>query len=80
MPAYDYRCFDCGTTFEKLTNFAAADTGKFCTSCMSTNVKRLVPVIAAVRKGGGSMPEPTLASDFSRESGGSCCGGSCGCC
>ena len=80
MPIYDYKCFDCGASFEKLTSFSSADTGRFCSSCNSVNVKRQVPVIAAVARSGASSPEPAGGAmpDFSAN-GGSCCGGSCGC-
>ncbi len=79
MPIYDYKCFDCGASFEKLTSFSSADTGRFCSSCNSTNVKRQVPVIAAVaRSGPSSEPACGTMPEFSG-SAGSCCGGSCGC-
>ena len=79
MPIYDYKCFDCGTSFEELTSFSSADTGRFCSSCNSTNVKRQVPVIAVVARSGSSYePAGGPMPDFSANAG-SCCGGSCGC-
>ena len=60
MPAYDYRCQDCGTAFEVRMSISAYSEGDQppCGSCGSKNVARTfgsVNVMTAGRSGGGSF-------------------------
>ncbi len=44
MPIFEYRCRDCGTTFEKIQGSSAADVT--CKNCESQKVERLLSVFA----------------------------------
>lgn len=59
MPAYDYRCEDCGTQFEVRMSIAAYSAGEkpACAACGSTRVERAITtvnVLTAGRTTGGS--------------------------
>ena len=46
MPIYEYRCQDCGTSFEKLVR--SSDTGgPLCPSCGTAHLKQEFSVFAA---------------------------------
>ncbi len=77
MPIYEYRCESCANKFEVLTRFAERDTAQVCPSCESTKTRVLVSSFAFANSAGS---ESSSASEFSGESGGSCCGGGCGSC
>ncbi len=47
MPIFEYRCQDCGTTFEKITSASAADVT--CKNCESRRVEKLLSVFAVAR-------------------------------
>ncbi|MBI2864047.1 MAG: zinc ribbon domain-containing protein [Chloroflexi bacterium] len=51
MPVYDYKCKDCGSTFEKLVRFSAKDKVA-CPCCGGVETKRQV-----------SLPAVTLWTD-----------------
>jgi len=71
MPSYDYRCRQCGTTFEVRRSIAATDTTAACPHGHTDTVKLLSTVSIGGRatvgaRSGGPAP-----------SAGGCCGGGC---
>ena len=66
MPRYDYRCRDCGTTFEVRRALAEPETPVACPDGHAATSR----VFTAVAVGGGSAA-PVAAG------GGGCCGGGC---
>src|SRR6266404_2591193 len=75
MPIYEYRCESCSGKFDVLTRFAERDTSQICPACESTKTRVLVSSFAVT---GG---ESASSLDFgSEQTGGGCCGGSCGSC
>lgn len=69
MPLYEYRCKACNRIFEKLVPVSSS-TAVECPSCGAGETSKLLSLFASQGGGGGEMPGP---------SGGSCCGGGCGC-
>ncbi len=53
MPLYEYRCKNCGESFEKLRRMSEADQGIDCPHCQSEEVERLLSSFAT---GGCSAP------------------------
>jgi putative FmdB family regulatory protein len=74
MPIYDYRCNDCGKTYDVLHKVREVSEDIACPSCGSTHHTRLigVPSFAMGKKTAQSHQEPPPCAD------GSCCDGSCG--
>lgn len=72
MPLYEYRCFDCDTKFEKLTQREKADAVA-CPSCGSARARRLLSVFANFST--SSSGETTAVA----ATGGCGCGGHCAC-
>jgi putative FmdB family regulatory protein len=74
MPIFDYRCSDCGETYEVYHKVREVIEDVVCPSCGSRNHKRLmsVPGVSPV----GSSRSNVSSSD--RSGGGCCGGGSCG--
>jgi putative FmdB family regulatory protein len=61
MPAYDYRCQDCGTAFEVRMSISAYSNGEHppCSNCGSTEVARTfgaVNVLTGGRSGSSLGP------------------------
>jgi putative FmdB family regulatory protein len=52
MPLYEYRCRDCGQSFEMLRKMADADRDLICLKCHSEQVERLFSAFAT----GGCTP------------------------
>ncbi len=52
MPIYEYRCGDCGTTFEEIQRFSDPDP-ESCPECDGEDVSRLVSRTNFQLKGGG---------------------------
>ena len=50
MPIYEYRCEECGRTYEEIRRMSEADKDLQCPTCESKKVKRQVSTFAA---GGG---------------------------
>lgn len=73
MPMYDYRCTDCGKTYDVYHKTRENIEDVVCPSCGSLNHKRLMSV-ASVSMGGSS----SSASDAPSCASGECCGGACG--
>ncbi|MBM3811061.1 MAG: zinc ribbon domain-containing protein [Acidimicrobiia bacterium] len=57
MPIYEYRCQDCGTSFEKLVRASDAD-GPACPSCGKAHLQQEFSVFAA-RGGSSASPAPS---------------------
>ena len=60
MPMYEYRCNQCGETYEKLRRMEDADRNLKCPRCEADDVRRLLSVFAA---GGGC--DAVASSGFS---------------
>jgi putative FmdB family regulatory protein len=73
VPIYEYRCDACEGTFEVLTSFAERERTHACPACESSRTRVMVSSFAAI--GGGELSSTLPMVD----SGGGCCGGSCGC-
>jgi len=72
MPIYEYKCLDCGQTFETMRSMKDADAPVACSKCQSQQTSRLLSKFAA--QSGGKI----LAGGG--DSCGSCAGGSCATC
>jgi putative FmdB family regulatory protein len=72
MPLYEYRCDDCGTTFESLVRSARLADQQDCTGCGAPRARRLLSVFSA--------PKASGSDGASMMGGGGCCGGACGNC
>jgi putative FmdB family regulatory protein len=61
MPMYEYRCEECGRTYEQLRRMSEADTNLECPHCGSHEVERQVSAcaIGGTAKGGGCGPSPS---------------------
>ena len=58
MPIYEYRCQECGGTFEKLRRMSDADAGTECPYCDSDEVRREMSTFA------WGKPSPLLDDPF----------------
>jgi putative FmdB family regulatory protein len=72
MPIYDYKCTDCGSTYDVFHKVREIEEDIICPQCNSTKHVRLISAPSISMKG-SSAPEPMPSC-----SDGSCCGGSCG--
>jgi putative FmdB family regulatory protein len=52
MPLYEYRCADCGATFEKLRGMSEKDAPLDCPTCGGAKSRRQLSVFAASVSGG----------------------------
>jgi len=79
MPIYDYRCTDCGSTYDVFHKVREVQEDIVCPSCGSLHHQRLIgaPNFAMSTKSGSAFSTPQASSGCSTEEGG-CCGGSCG--
>jgi len=86
MPLYEYVCKDCRKKFELLTTYAASEAGVECVKCHSSNVRKLISVVARTP---ASVSDSYLdafgdqlsdSGDYGEECGmgDACCGGACG--
>ena len=76
MPIYEYRCDDCGRSFETFVMPGRSEAE--CPGCRGVHLRREMSIFAA-RGGGETMRgEAAAAGGPSRPAGG-CCGGGCGC-
>ncbi|MBM4161675.1 MAG: zinc ribbon domain-containing protein [Ignavibacteria bacterium] len=75
MPVFDYRCSNCGRTYDVYHKVREVIDDVVCPHCGSSNHKRLMsaPSISLASKSSSD-----LSSGSSCESGGGCCGGACG--
>jgi putative FmdB family regulatory protein len=83
MPIYEYRCDDCGATFEALVRSGHRGDAQ-CPRCSGAHLSREMSVFAAR---GASADGARAAADAiaangggtGRMGGGGCCGGGCAC-
>ena len=75
MPVFDYRCNDCGKTYDVYHKVREIAEDVVCPNCDSMNSKKLMSVPAAAVSGRSSTD---YAPASSCDSGGGCCGGACG--
>ncbi|MCW4353790.1 zinc ribbon domain-containing protein [Hoyosella sp. YIM 151337] len=71
VPRYDFRCRECGTTFEVNRPMADASDDAACPAGHDDTVK-LLSTFATTRAGQSSAPVAAAPSP-----GGGCCGGGC---
>jgi putative FmdB family regulatory protein len=69
VPRYDFRCRQCGETFEVSRPMSASGEPAECPAGHVDTVK-LLPAVAVGGRGGAPSPAGR---------GGGCCGGGCGC-
>jgi putative FmdB family regulatory protein len=48
MPLYEYRCPDCGQTFDKIVRFSEADKIPICPNCGENNAQKLISASAVI--------------------------------
>ncbi|MET7638674.1 zinc ribbon domain-containing protein [Streptomyces sp. NPDC005438] len=71
MPRYEYRCRECGATFERNRPMAESSAPASCPSGHQDTVK----LLSTVALGGGAASAPAPAPPSG--GGGGCCGGGC---
>ncbi|MEX1218169.1 MAG: zinc ribbon domain-containing protein [Acidimicrobiales bacterium] len=76
MPAYDYKCPECDTTFEARRPMAEASEPMSCPNGHA-GARRLLSVFATV--GGSSSSSVPAPAPMPRAGGHGCGGGMCGC-
>jgi len=73
MPIYDYKCGECGKTYDVFHKVREVEEDIVCPSCSSTKHVRLISAPSVSVKGSSSSyPEPGPSCGD-----GSCCGGAC---
>jgi putative FmdB family regulatory protein len=70
MALFEYRCCDCGYTFEALVQ--TSEEKPACPACGSANIEKLLSTFAVSMKSGPAGNTPPSCP------GGGCCGGGCG--
>jgi len=58
MPIYEYRCLDCGETFELRRSVNADDVGVKCPKCGVARFQKIVSVFTAPGGGSGDNCSP----------------------
>ena len=61
MPLYEYRCPDCGETFDKIVRFSEADQIPVCPKCGEMNTQKLISagaVIGTSSSGSATVSRP----------------------
>jgi putative FmdB family regulatory protein len=76
MPIYEYICDDCETAFERIVLNKNQEIA--CPKCTGKNNTIQLSVFSAPN-GNGNGASASAASSAQAPSGGSCCGGGCGC-
>ncbi|HCA81407.1 MAG TPA: FmdB family transcriptional regulator [Bacteroidetes bacterium] len=71
MPVFDYRCSDCGTTYDVYHKVKEITEDVICTHCGSPKHKKLMSAATVTM---GSKSESPSCTGPSCESGGGCCG------
>lgn len=71
MPRYEYRCRECGSTFELTRPMAESSAPADCPDGHADTVK-LLSTVAVGGTSGASAPAPAAGGG-----GGGCCGGGC---
>ena len=47
MPIYEFKCADCGKTFEVMGSYAEREKAQECPECHSSNVKQAISLFSA---------------------------------
>lgn len=76
MPIYDYRCSDCGKTYDVFHKVREVKEDIICPECNSTEHVRLISAPSISMK--GSSSSSSFSDQMPSCADGSCCGGSCG--
>ena len=76
MPIYDYRCEECGSTYDVFHKVREVEEDVVCPSCNSTKHIRLLSA-PNVSMGGSSSSGYSYSDSGSCDTPGGCCGGSC---
>lgn len=74
MPVFDYKCADCGSTYDVYHKRVEVKEDVVCPKCGSLEHKRLISA-SMVSMGGSSSAD--FSSSCGTNAAGSCCGGSC---
>jgi putative FmdB family regulatory protein len=81
MPIYEYRCEDCGTSFEALVRPGHRGDAQ-CPRCSGARLSREMSVFAARGADGARAAADAITANgggTGRMGGGGCCGGGCAC-
>lgn len=54
MPLYEYRCQNCGQTFEQLVSFSQSERVFTCPHCASEDTRKQISTVAAFGRNGSS--------------------------
>ncbi|MBI3585510.1 MAG: zinc ribbon domain-containing protein [Ignavibacteriales bacterium] len=74
MPIFDYRCSECGKTYDVYHKVREIVEDVVCPSCSSAQHKKLMSAPSIAIAGSSSTD---FSSSASCESSGGCCGGAC---
>lgn len=77
MPLYEYNCHDCQSTFDALRPMSKADEPIQCVECESMMTFRTLSRVTVL--GSRTASRDSQLELKAAQSGGGCCGGSCGC-
>ena len=67
MPIYEYRCENCGESFEKLVKMSASNADVECPACGSKNARKALSLfgVGAGKAGGGLSSASSCATSGS---------------
>jgi putative FmdB family regulatory protein len=54
MPLYEYRCKNCGKSFEKMMRWSEADRSPVCPNCQSQDTQKQISTFASLGSSSGS--------------------------
>jgi len=74
MPVFDYRCSDCGITYDVYHKVKEIPEDVVCPDCGSANYRKLISAASVTI---GSKTNSSCSSEASCEADGGCCGGAC---
>jgi len=66
MPIYEFKCDDCGKTFESLVLIASAVDSIRCKHCNSSNIKKILSATSSQPAKGTTIPAGALSGCSSR--------------
>jgi len=78
MPIYDYRCNDCGSTYDVFHKVREIEEDVICPTCNSQKHTRLLSAPNVTVSGSSKSSSMDFPSDSSCDTGGCCGGSSCG--
>jgi len=62
MPIYEYRCDECGHSFEMIRRVSESDEGLQCPTCKGSKVNRLMSVFSSQSQGSSSTANASSCS------------------